>query len=383
VAWLGAAWLVVACASTVAPEASPTWLAARVEQPAAIEAAPSNAPAFCSPCHPIVGTYIDSVVAFHGGYLALGQDLPPSHAAAWSSTDPSSWHRVTSLPAPEGSGIAAAVTDRSGAVLAVGESGGAAAVWRSTDGVAWTLTTLPEPGAGATEWLTSVAESSDGFVAAGYEQSATAQREAAFWRSADGSSWVRATTQTPVAAGEVTGMAALPSGKLIAVGITGDERTGTAAVWQSTDGGSTWQAFSSPTFATGRMLAVVAAGGGVVAVGERQDQTGAAAWYSADGENWVSASGSGLDNGGLQLVMTAVASDGSGFVAAGWRTDAGNGSAVVWRSTDGKVWIHVPQDVSFSGAGLAAVLGSPRLLVGGTMGWPDTHSAQVWIAPAG
>jgi hypothetical protein len=90
-----------------------------------------------------------------------------------------------------------------------------------------------------------------------------------------------------------------------------------------------------------------------------------------------------LDNGGLQLVMTAVASDGSGFVAAGWRTDAANGSAVVWRSTDGKVWIHVPQDVSFSGAGLAAVLGSPRLLVGGTMGWPDTHSAQVWIAPPG
>jgi predicted small secreted protein len=71
------------------------------------------------------------------------------------------------------------------------------------------------------------------------------------------------------------------------------------------------------------------------------------------------------------------------WLVAACATDAGNGSAVVWRSTDGRVWIHVPQDVSFSGAGLAAVLGSPRLLVGGTMGWPDTHSAQVWIGPPG
>ena len=78
-----------------------------------------------------------------------------------------------------------------------------------------------------------------------------------------------------------------------------------------------------------------------------------------------------------------VAADGSGFAAAGWRADAGNGSAVVWRSGDGRTWIHQPRDVSFSGAGLACVLGSPRLMVGGTMGWPDTHAAQVWVAPSG
>jgi hypothetical protein len=82
-------------------------------------------------------------------------------------------------------------------------------------------------------------------------------------------------------------------------------------------------------------------------------------------------------------VMMSVAADASGFVAAGWRSDAGNGSAVVWSSTDGRTWVHVPQDVSFSGAGLAAALGAPRVLVAGTMGWPDTHSAQVWIAPPG
>jgi hypothetical protein len=39
------------------------------------------------------------------------------------------------------------------------------------------------------------------------------------------------------------------------------------------------------------MLAVAVAGSGAAAVGERQDQTGAAAWYSPDGSTWVASSG--------------------------------------------------------------------------------------------
>jgi hypothetical protein len=391
-------WMLAACAATPPSGATETatfpspiapvktgdrWLAARVEQPAAIEAAPTTAPIFCSPCHPAVGTYIDSLVAFHGGFLALGHDQPPSQAAAWASGDASTWRRVATLPAPDASIISAAVTEGDGTVLAVGESGGAAAVWRSDDGATWTLTTLPAPGIGATEWLTSVAASSDGLVAGGYEEAATAQRTASFWHSSDGVTWVRGTAQILPGVSEVTGIAAIGTATLIAIGIVGDERSGTAAVWRSTDGGTSWQTLSSPAFAAGRMLAVVAAGNGAVGVGERADQTGAAAWYSPDGSTWVSASGPGLDNYGLEMVMTAVASDGSGFVAAGWRADAGNGSAVVWQSIDGIAWVHVPQAASFSGAGLTCVLGSPRLLVGGTTGLPDTHAAEVWVAQPG
>lgn len=403
---LTAALLVAACGST-APSAgssaahsaaitpsiaavapSPTvagWTAARVEQPAAIEAAPTDAPAFCSPCHPILGTYIDTMVAFDGGFLALGLDLPPSHAAAWRSTDATTWARIADLPAPEGSSISAAVAS-GGAVVGVGTSGGRAAVWRTVDGATWTLTQLAAPPAGSTELLTAVAATGAGFVAGGYVESAMAQETVTLWRSSDGEAWERASMPSPAGSSEVTGIAAMGPSNLVAVGIAGDERRGMAAVWRSLDGGASWQPVSSPSFATGRMVAVVAAGTGFVAVGENVDQTAAAAWTSADGSSWTAAPAQpGLDNFGLQMVMTAVAStaDGTGMVAAGWRSDAGNGSAVVWRSADGVTWSRLPQDVSFSGAGLASVIASPRLLVAGTMGWPDTHAAQVWIAPGG
>ena len=131
------------------------------------------------------------------------------------------------------------------------------------------------------------------------------------------------------------------------------------------------------------MLAVTAGQSGFVAVGETTDQTGAAAWTSADGSTWVPAPVQpGLNNGGLQMVMTAVAAGGTGFVASGWKTDPGNGSAVVWYSPNGSAWTRYPQDLSFSGAGMAAVMAVPRFLAAGTMGWPDTHAAEVWIAPS-
>jgi hypothetical protein len=397
VAAVGAAWALAACSATPQPGsaavASPSangssrveaaWLTARVEQPAVIEAAPTDAPVFCSPCHPSVGTYIDAMVKFQGGFLALGHDQPPSHAAAWGSSDGLTWKRVMSLPAPDGSIISAAVTKKDGSVLAVGESAGRAAVWRSNDGVLWTLTALPAPEGDAKEWLTAVAASGDGFVAGGYVESATAQRTAAFWHSPDGVRWVRGSADLPAGQSQVRGIASVGGTSILAVGIAGDEQRGTGAVWRSTDAGANWQAADSPALATGRILAVVSAGSAAVAVGEREDQTGAAAWYSADGLSWISAPGPALDNFGLQMVMDSITRDGSGFVAAGWQSDAGNGSAVVWRSADGESWVHLVQDASFSGAGLACVLGSTPLMVGGTMGWPDTHAAQVWVARPG
>lgn len=389
-----AASLLAGCSLQATPTATPSatgtsagtgWIAARVAQPAAIEGQPTDAPGFCSPCHPVVGTYIDSLLAFDGRYLALGFDQPPSHAAAWSSADGSAWQRVASLPAPQGSSISAAETGPDGGLVAVGTSGGAAAVWRTIDGLTWTLESLPAaPGAGATESLTAVARAGAGYVAGGSVVSATG-RTATLWRSADGVAWIRVAAGLPSGSSEVRGIAtAVGTGTVVAVGISGDERRGTAAVWRSTDEGSTWQSVSSPALAGGRMLATVAGSGGFVAVGETTDQAGAMAWTSADGLNWSSAADQpALSNGGFQMVMTAVARDGDGYDAAGWKTDAGNGSAVVWRSKDGRDWTRLPQDDSFSGAGMDAILATPRIFAAGTMGWPDTHAAQVWVARPG
>jgi len=160
---LATAWMLAACAATPPSGATETttfpspiapvktgdrWLAARVEQPAAIEAAPTDAPVFCSPCHPSVGTYIDSIVAFHGGFLALGHDQPPSQAAAWASGDASTWRRVATLPAPDASIISAALTEGDGTVLAVGESGGSRPCGGVTTGPPGRLRRCPLRGPG-------------------------------------------------------------------------------------------------------------------------------------------------------------------------------------------------------------------------------------------
>jgi hypothetical protein len=360
------------------------WIAARVAQPAEIEGQPTNAPAFCSPCHPITGTYIQALVPIASGYLALGEQQPPSVAAAWSSTDAAAWQRVGNLPAPQGSNIAAALAGPGG-VVAVGSNGTAAAVWRMAAGGGWSMSTLAPPPAGATEQLDAVAATGNGYVAAGFTQSSTAVKTASIWRSGDGVSWSRAQVPGATGAAEVAGLAA-NANVVIAVGISGDERRGTAAVWRSTDGGSSWSSVSSSAFGAGRMLAVTFGSGVFAAVGENVDQTAAAAWTSTDGSAWsLAPEQPALANAGMQMVMMAIAVDGSaGFVADGWSSDAGNGSAVVWRSQDGMTWTRYPQDASFSGAGMAAILvrpTSPRLVAAGTMGWPDTHAAQVWIGP--
>jgi hypothetical protein len=229
---------VASATGTPHPAAVPTagtWTAARVEQPAAIEGVPTDAPVFCSPCHPIVGTYIDSLLSFRSGFLAFGHDQPPSHAAIWSSTDAATWKREAGIPAPEGSIISAAIVGSGGSLLAVGANAGRAATWRSADGAAWTLSPLPGPASGSTETLAAVAAAGTGYVAGGYVQTALAVRTASLWRSLDGATWTRASVEVPDGSSEVTGIAAIGS-TLVAVGIVGDERRGTSAVWRSTDG---------------------------------------------------------------------------------------------------------------------------------------------------
>ena len=153
-----------------------------------------------------------------------------------------------------------------------------------------------------------------------------------------------------------------------------------AVAWTSDDG-SSWTAVESPAFAAGPMRAVAATPAGFVAVGFGIDDTRAAAWTSTDGSAWTAVPDQpAFEALGKPVRMAAVASNGAGLVAAGWKSDAGNGSGVVWRSPDGNVWERVPDQVSLSGASLAGVtFAGDAPIVAGTTGYPDNDQASTWF----
>jgi TIR domain len=97
---------------------------------------------------------------------------------------------------------------------------------------------------------------------------------------------------------------------------------------------------------TQRMMGLVAWGSGFVAVGE--DSTagndGGAVWISADGSAWDKVAG----NADIEGVMYGIAAGGPGLVAVGYR---GEGGAGVWTSTDGIIWDPVPYDAFVFGDG--------------------------------
>lgn len=368
---------------TSSPGGGP-WLIGRVEEPTELEAQPSNAPVFCSPCHPVTAAYMDALaLPPGGGYVALGHDRPPNRAAAWATTDGMQWSRLVQFPAPDDSQILGA-TSSADSLVAVGGSGAAAAVWHSADGLHWTITTLDAPPHGNRELLTAVARAAPngGYVAGGYEENGRAEVTATLWRSADGSTWSRSAADPSFAGSQVTGVAAGPNAA-VAVGYGGGNREGHAVAWRSTDGGATWQASGSSGLGDGRMLALAFDGSRFVAVGESKAADRGMVWTSTDGLDWTTVTDQpALDHYGDEVYMAAVAaSPNGGFVADGWQSDAANGSVIAWRSRDGTTWSRLPSDPSFSGGGASAILAGPKLVIAGTKGWPDTHAAMAWLAP--
>jgi hypothetical protein len=77
--------------------------------------------------------------------------------------------------------------------------------------------------------------------------------------------------------------------------------------------------------------------------------------------------------------MRAVVAWRGRFVAAGSRGEQ-DGSAVIWRSSDGRTWERTPGQVSMSGAGIAGVIDSGGIPVAvGTSGSPDNDQAAAWF----
>jgi hypothetical protein len=188
----------------------------------------------------------------------------------------------------------------------------------------------------------------------------------------------------------------------VAVGSSGSIDDGDAAVWTSVDG-ITWsrvphdeEVFGGPD--SQRMLSVIAAGPGLVAVGADGSVTGrhwaAAAWTSIDGVTWSRVPHDEAVFGGAESqAMASVTVGGPGLVAVGgpghgW--DEG-GDAAVWTSVDGITWSRVPHSEEvFGGARVqwmsGVTTGGPGLVAVGYDSQGPIHNdsdAAVWTSVDG
>jgi hypothetical protein len=173
-------------------------------------------------------------------------------------------------------------------LVAVGQDGLNAGVWRSTDnGTTWTK--LQDPGfkaqPGATQVMFGVAAHGADLVAVGAEGDAEGNRNrAAVWvlRAASGT-WARGTSSDFQPRGQVLkGVTVAPSGELVAVGYDGGEKVRRASVWTSTNGIQWKQRPGAPSGeGKGEMTGVVLLGDTLLAAGIQGVPR------SADGRVWT------------------------------------------------------------------------------------------------
>jgi hypothetical protein len=368
--------------SLSAPTASRLWLEADLAQPSIVTVAPSLEPGYrCSPCHaPAVGQLV-GVGASTGGLIAVGVEQPPARAIAFSSTDGTHW-----IPLPGFSGAmgTSAIAEASNGVrtVIVGLDRSGATAWAS-DGGAWTQAPrqadLMVPyAAGA---MTSVTAFDDGFIAGGYRDDPLhASASAAVWRSSDGLTWRTVGGSEIFDGGRVWGIAAR-AGTVVAVGTSGDPNYGPTAVWRWTEA-TGWQRGHVSPNAAGAMLAVAVTASAFVAVGLNGHDDGALTWTSPDGLAWTAAPDQpAFHYAQMPVRMQSVVAGPSGLVAGGWRSDAGNGSAVAWTSADGATWNGPVWESSFSGGQVTglAVSGGAVVAVGRT-GYPDNDQPSIWVS---
>ncbi|HEX5828288.1 MAG TPA: hypothetical protein VFY23_12245, partial [Candidatus Limnocylindrales bacterium] len=289
-------------------------------------------------------------------------------------------------------------SDAAGRVVIVGTAGSSAGAWaRATPDSPWQAApgqpSLRAP-AGGTAEMRGVTAWGDGWVAAGSVGAADGSRRPAIWRSPDGLAWEPVPTVDDATDARTFGVAA-DDERVVVVGASLADGTGGAITWTSTDG-ETWARADGGVLDAGPMRAVTAMPGGYVAVGHGIADDRAAAWVSADGLAWEAAPGQeALANDGRPIRMLGVTASGGpgasaeapgvasgwdGLVAAGWESDAGNGSGAMWRSADGRTWERVPSQASMSGGSLSgvAVAGGMPVVVG-TTGSPDNDQASAWF----
>jgi hypothetical protein len=246
-----------------------------------------------------------------------------------------------------------------GGYVAVGqlqtEHGNEAAVWTSPDWRSWTRTFLDVPAAGdSTLWY--VLPAGSGLVAIGSsgvqhcvpppgEGQVCDPLPIGVWTSADGRTWRQTPMPTTFAAATIASVAAGPS-RLVLVGDTGWDKP---AIWTSTDGVA-WhrETLASAMFTKAHLRGITAARGGWVLTGfvggskpiccvSGPSASTPAAWFSPDGMRWQAARVDGTKQAiGDGIGRLFVGRD--GLVAWG----VGDKSSSGWTSPDGRRWSPRP-----------------------------------------
>jgi hypothetical protein len=212
--------------------------------------------------------------------------------------------------------------------------------------------------------------------------------------SDDGTTWPSVVISPATLAGP---MAATAAGRLgnsqYIVGQAGPEAVG----WYSPDG-NTWEApqplDSSPQLGTERAVATCGTGSSAVVVGS-VTSTGRgslpAAWVSTDGSSWTAATFAPMPPSGSSTTVEGCLSTGSGFLAYGESTRAGQVELPqLWTSSDGTVWQQ--QSATFTGPGGGGPSGPQSApldgIAVGTTTWlglsgDGDEPSEVWPAPVG
>jgi hypothetical protein len=367
-------------AATVPPTPLPAWQDAQIVHPVAVNGFASQPPGyFCDPCHNLSQDDLFGIGRAAGGFIAVGDVTPPASAIGLWSPDGASWAPLQGFTSTNGS-AAVAVTELGDRIVIVGHDPTGAAAW-SFDGHSWT----PAPAQASLQvpyaagGMTSVVPFDGGFVAAGYRDNPAAARAlAAVWRSADGLRWTldAQPASNPMAGARILGLVA-NGDTLVAVGTAGDLIKGPAAAWRWTKA-SGW---TKVPVEGGAMEAVVATPDGFVAVGVNPSDDGAMAWTSSDGGAWQAVPDQpAFHFYELAVRLQALTLAGGTLVAGGWRSDPGKGSSVTVTSTDGRTWAAQPWQASFSGGQIDALAaGNGTLVAAGRVGYPDNTRAAVWL----
>lgn len=312
-----------------------------------------------------------SVVAWQGGYLAVGysRDVEGQDGTfrGWTSRDATSWQLIPDATFLPGVGAASAAAAPCGAVIVA--NGPDTAAYETTDGTSWTKTQS------LTDGFSNYPPRLAGNDAGAAVVLGGAWGQTTLWFASECRTWKQVTLpQAPGGAVAPTGVTAVRGGFLV-YGALSPKNPAAAtfgAAWWSADG-VTWTAAPMPASPS----LIYGGSGGAFATLEAQFQPGMDTneWAtSADGAAWQVAA----TTPAFVPSLGQAASDGSHIVVMG-STDS-NAPFGLWSSTDGTQWQSLV--VRGDPAAMDGIEGALDFFVlpGGVLRISDTG---VWYGAAG